>query len=63
VPPERRAALRERLKNLLCVPFSFSSKGSHVVVNEPEAVYDESLARERGAIYATERAGVAQSIR
>ncbi len=26
VPPEKRAALRERLRKLLCVPFKFSSK-------------------------------------
>ena len=52
VPPERRLALRERLKNLLCVPFAFSSKGSQVVVYEPEAIYDPSLASERGLIYA-----------
>src|SRR4029077_8608899 len=32
VPPERRQALRTRLKNLLCVPFRFSHRGSHVVV-------------------------------
>jgi len=43
VPPERRQALRERLKKLLCVPFSFSTKGSQVVVYEPEAPYDKSL--------------------
>src|SRR5882672_558095 len=36
VAPEKRQALRERLKKLLCVPFGFSSKGSHVVVYEPE---------------------------
>ena len=35
--------LRMRLKNLLCVPFSFSNRGSHVVVHEPEQVYDKSL--------------------
>jgi D-glycero-alpha-D-manno-heptose-7-phosphate kinase len=52
VPPERRQALRERLKNLLCIPFSFSSKGSHVVVYEPEEVYDQALAVERNVIYA-----------
>jgi D-glycero-alpha-D-manno-heptose-7-phosphate kinase len=52
VPPERRDALRARLKNLLCVPFSFSNRGSHVVVYEPEAVYDQSLAQERSEIYA-----------
>jgi D-glycero-alpha-D-manno-heptose-7-phosphate kinase len=37
VPPERRKALRTRLTKLLCVPFSFSSKGSDVVVYEPES--------------------------
>jgi D-glycero-alpha-D-manno-heptose-7-phosphate kinase len=54
VPPERREALRLRLKQLLCVPFAFSSKGSHVAVYEPEASYDKSLANERGAIYDVE---------
>lgn len=54
VPPERREALRTRLKKLLCVPLSFSNKGSHVVVYEPEAAYDKSLASERGAIYGSE---------
>lgn len=52
VPPERRQALRERLKRLLCVPFSFSSKGSSVVVYEPEAQYDQALSAERDLIYA-----------
>ncbi len=52
VPPERREALRIRLNKLLCVPFSFSSKGSQVVVYEPEAVYDEALAHERSLVYA-----------
>src|SRR5579863_4350208 len=51
VPPERREALRIRLKKLLCVPFSFSNRGSHVVVYEPEQQYDNSLASERSAIY------------
>jgi D-glycero-alpha-D-manno-heptose-7-phosphate kinase len=51
VPPERREALRERLKKLLCVPFAFSNKGSHVAVYEPEARYDQSLAHHRGEIY------------
>ena len=44
--------MRERLKNLLCVPFRFSSKGSHVVVYEPEEAYDQSLTDERSAVYA-----------
>lgn len=54
VPPERRAALRKRLQKLLCVPFSFSDRGSYVVVNEPEASYDDVLAQERSSIYATQ---------
>ena len=58
VPPERREALRTRLKKLLCVPFAFSNKGSHVVVYEPEETYDKSLASQRGAIYAPEASGV-----
>jgi D-glycero-alpha-D-manno-heptose-7-phosphate kinase len=52
VPPERRQALRERLKKLLCVPFAFSNKGSHVVVYEPDEVYDKSLVHERETAYA-----------
>jgi D-glycero-alpha-D-manno-heptose-7-phosphate kinase len=52
VPPERRQALRERLKKLLCVPFGFSSKGSHVVLYEPEELYDKSLVNEREVVYA-----------
>jgi D-glycero-alpha-D-manno-heptose-7-phosphate kinase len=39
VAPERREALIRRLSKLLCVPFRFSSRGSHVVVYEPEASY------------------------
>jgi D-glycero-alpha-D-manno-heptose-7-phosphate kinase len=52
VPPERRKELRMRLKNLLCVPFGFSNRGSHVVVYEPEEVYDKSLIAERSEVYA-----------
>jgi D-glycero-alpha-D-manno-heptose-7-phosphate kinase len=51
-PPERRDALRRRLNKLLCVPFSFSSKGSQVLVYEPEATYDEELSKERSLVYA-----------
>jgi D-glycero-alpha-D-manno-heptose-7-phosphate kinase len=51
VPPEKRAALRQRLKHLLCVPFSFSTKGSDVVVYEPEEAYDSYLAKERSFAY------------
>jgi D-glycero-alpha-D-manno-heptose-7-phosphate kinase len=52
VPPERREELRLRLKKLLCVPFSFSHKGSQVVVYEPEATYDKSLSEARSFVYA-----------
>jgi len=52
VPPERQAAVRERLKKLLCVPFTFSKRGSQVVVYEPEEVYDSSLVAERSLVYA-----------
>lgn len=52
VPPERRQALRMRLKNLLCVPFGFGARGSHVVVYEPEKLYDKSLTTERHEVYA-----------
>lgn len=51
VPPEKRQALRTRLKNLLCVPFKFSSKGSEVVVYEPEEPFDKALATERENVY------------
>jgi D-glycero-alpha-D-manno-heptose-7-phosphate kinase len=52
VSPERRRELRMRLKNLLCVPFSFSNRGSHVVVHEPDEAYDKSLTLERCEVYA-----------
>ena len=52
VPPERRKELRARLKNLLCIPFGFSNRGSHVVVYEPEEVYDKSVISERTEVYA-----------
>jgi D-glycero-alpha-D-manno-heptose-7-phosphate kinase len=52
VPPECRNALRTRLKKLLCVPFNFSTRGSDVVVYEPEDVYDQSLVTERRVVYA-----------
>ena len=51
VHPERRKQLRMRLKNLLCVPFSFSNRGSHVVVHEPDEIYDQSLTEERCEVY------------
>jgi D-glycero-alpha-D-manno-heptose-7-phosphate kinase len=52
VPPEKRETLRMRLKNLLCVPMRFSSRGSHVVVYEPEEEYEEELMAERSEVYA-----------
>jgi D-glycero-alpha-D-manno-heptose-7-phosphate kinase len=58
VPPERRQALRNRLKHLLCIPFSFSSKGSQVVVCEPEELYDKELASQRDEIYVPQVTGV-----
>jgi D-glycero-alpha-D-manno-heptose-7-phosphate kinase len=61
VPPERRQALRVRLKKLLCVPFAFSTRGGHVVVYEPEQQYDNSLANERSEIYAQRTSGLAQA--
>lgn len=51
VLPERRAALRDRLRKLLCVPFAFSNKGSEVVLYEPEEPYNRSLAQERRLAY------------
>ena len=52
VPPHRREALRARLRKLLCVPFGFSTKGSQVVVYEPEETFDQSLTLERRHAYA-----------
>ena len=52
VSPEKREALRMRLKNLLCVPMKFSSRGSHVVMYEPEEEYDKQLSTERSEVYA-----------
>ena len=51
VSPEKKEALRARLKKLLCVPFSFSNRGSHVVVYEPEAEYEQSTIAERSVVY------------
>jgi len=62
VPPERREALRIRLKKLLCIPFGFSTRGSHVVLYEPEQLYDQALASERNLIYGQE-AAVTQALK
>jgi D-glycero-alpha-D-manno-heptose-7-phosphate kinase len=56
VPPQRRQELRMRLQKLLCIPFAFANRGSHVVVYEPEEVYDESLVAERSVVYMSEHA-------
>src|SRR3984893_4581115 len=62
VPPERRRALRQRLQKLLCIPFAFSNRGSHVVVYEPDEVYDKSLADERGLVYGRTNGARAQAL-
>lgn len=52
VPPEHRQELRRRLKQLLCVPFSFSNRGSEVVGYEPEEIFDKALQKDRSTAYA-----------
>jgi D-glycero-alpha-D-manno-heptose-7-phosphate kinase len=52
VAPEKRDALRQRLKNLLCVPMSFNNRGSQVIVHEPEDKFDEGLSHKRREVYA-----------
>ncbi len=42
VPPNRREHVIQQLHRCLCVPLAFSARGSHVVVYEPEAVYESS---------------------
>jgi len=61
VEPERREALRNRLKNLLCIPFSFSNRGSYVVMYEPEEPYERALASHRDLIYARDSAAAAHN--
>ena len=51
VEPAHRESVRQALKNLLCIPFAFSQRGSHVVVYDPEVPYDENLVAERRAVY------------
>ena len=43
-------------------PFAFSSRGSHVVVYEPEEVYDKSLTDERGLVYGRSNGDGAQAL-
>ena len=52
VPPERQKAVRASLKKLLCIPFNFENRGSHVVLYEPDQPYDKSLVQERDVVYA-----------
>ena len=52
VPPEKRDTLRAHLRKLLCVPFAFSTRGSDVIVYEPEEPYAQTLAAERELVYA-----------
>lgn len=52
IEPERREALRQSLRKLLCIPVGFSQRGSHVAVYEPETVYDKALSVERSEVYA-----------
>jgi len=56
VHPERRDELRSGLSKLLCVPFSFSSRGSHITVYEPEEQYERELTTHRASIYGDEPA-------
>jgi D-glycero-alpha-D-manno-heptose-7-phosphate kinase len=51
VPTGRLEALKAKLSKLLCVPFAFSSRGSQVIVYEPEEQYDKALATHRGSVY------------
>jgi D-glycero-alpha-D-manno-heptose-7-phosphate kinase len=61
VPPEKRDILRQRLKKLLCVPFAFSTKGSEVVLYEPEEPYAQALAQERSFAYSRDMEASRQS--
>lgn len=62
VPPEQQEALRTKLRKLLCVPFRFSNRGSHVIVYEPEEVYDKTLSTHRGAVYGAETASAGSAV-
>ena len=62
VPPERRQALRDTAEEATVRSVRFLKQGSHVVVYEPEAAYDKSLATERGAIYAPEALVAKQAV-
>ena len=59
VEPEQREALSARLRKLLCVPFTFSSRGSHVVLYEPEEQYEKALASHRDFVYGHDVANAA----
>lgn len=36
--PENQSAIKERLKNLLCIPFAFENQGSQIVVYQPDGI-------------------------
>jgi D-glycero-alpha-D-manno-heptose-7-phosphate kinase len=57
VPTDRRETLEAELRKLLCVPFCFSTRGSHVVVYEPEAQYDKGLHMQRQSVYGSSSVG------
>lgn len=63
VNPENREALRASLRKLLCVPFSFSTRGSHVIVYEPEESYEKELSSHRDAIYGDNSASKEAQVR
>jgi D-glycero-alpha-D-manno-heptose-7-phosphate kinase len=58
VDPARKEELSAKLRKLLCVPFSFSSRGSQVIHYEPEEEYEQALAHRRGMIYGGDSAEI-----
>lgn len=38
-PPETQKRIREKLSNLICVPFEFEFSGSQIIFFDPEADY------------------------
>ena len=40
VPPERQKRIREKLKNLLLVPFKFENLGSQIIFYQPDGEYE-----------------------
>lgn len=48
VPPERQRQVREALRTLLHVPFTFDGSGSRVIFYDPEPDYSQAVADNRG---------------